>query len=292
MSRDQISPRGNLFGIHFGLGSGRRRKRSDDNQSISKRGKTQSTRSSIALEFEGTDVISDAEDSFEDSVEEPSMATNRESMKQAMFDVLSDDAMSETLIKKFSNCCDDKIAAATSDISSKIDELAKATTSQIENVDTRLGNLEQDKRCNNLLIRGIEPGSNPRQACINSLNKLLDLKLKTEDVKYALTIGNRKDRLVKVVFVNTGTRDEIYKQRSKLKGKEVWITEDLTPKKAALFYKARQAVKEGRATLAWTNEGKIFVKTGSNDKPTIISSEDQLPQQATPTKPATPESSD
>jgi hypothetical protein len=77
-------------------------------------------------------------------------------------------------------------------------------------------------------------------------------------MKYALVIGKSKNKLVKVVFVSTDWREEIYKNRSKLKGKEVWITENLTPHKAALFYKARQAVKEGRATLAWTNEGNIL----------------------------------
>jgi hypothetical protein len=52
------------------------------------------------------------------------MATSRAEMKSAMFDVLSDDTISDVLVKKIRDCCYEKICDATGNISEQINELA------------------------------------------------------------------------------------------------------------------------------------------------------------------------
>jgi hypothetical protein len=126
---------------------------------------------------------------------------------------------------------------------------------------------------------------NPKQTCVHTLKDKLKIKLEVSDVKYATQIGGVDQSLIKMVFKHASTRNEIYKARSKLKGSNIWITEDLTPRRAQLAYKARQAVKRGEAQLTWTNEGKIFVKKNSSDRPIIVNDETGLSVngEATPT---------
>jgi hypothetical protein len=95
-------------------------------------------------------------------------------------------------------------------------------------VKSRIDDLEQDKRLKNLLVRGINPdGRNARQACIAKLNKEMKIHLKTADITYVIPIGKSEDGLVKMAFNDGKKREEVYKSRAKLKGKDIWITEDL-----------------------------------------------------------------
>jgi hypothetical protein len=154
-------------------------------------------------------------------------------------------------------------------------------TARFETVESKVDSLEQDKRLKNLLIRGINIGGrNLKQACITTLNKELGAQLKTADISYVIPIGKTEDMMLKVAFNDSKKREEVYSARSKLKWKYLWITEDLTPRKAALFYKARQTVKEGRAVLTWTHCWKIFLKPSNTAEPKIVNTEDDLPKSA------------
>ena len=110
----------------------------------------------------------------------------------------------------------------------------------------------------------------------------MKIRLKTTDLVYAITIGKAEDRMMKVAFNDGKTREEVYSARAKLKGKDLWVTEDLTPIKSTLFYKARHCVKEGLGALTWTYNGKIFLKATTTSKPKIIYSEDDLPKPRPP----------
>jgi hypothetical protein len=144
---------------------------------------------------------------------------------------------------KFSTKCDEKISAATEKLSIQLDDIGKTTCSQIEQMDAQVRSLEQEKHNKNLLVRGFAPGKNAKLSCIKVLNAKLSTKLTTSDFKYALSIGKQGNDMIKLAFVSTVTRDSIYTKNSKLKGSSIFIFEDLTPRRAALYYKARQAVK-------------------------------------------------
>jgi hypothetical protein len=185
--------------------------------------------------------------------------------------------------------CDDRIDEKTGEIKEELKEVKEEQNKQkeeqhkqresMENVLNKIDNLEQDKRLNNLLIRGIHPGGgNLKQNCISTLNKEMKVRLKTADLVYVTPIGKSEDKLVKLAFSDAKAREEVYSARSKLKGKDLWVTEDLTPKKSTLYYKARQCIKEGLGALTWTNNGKIFLKSTTTAKPKIINSEDDLPK--------------
>jgi hypothetical protein len=226
-----------------------KRKLSDKEESESKREKNKLQNSISSNSSSSTNVNEEVK---------PTMETGE--LLKAMKLVMLDIDISNSLVNKFKEGCDDRIVEKTGEIRNEI-ESVKAVQEQhkskFESVETKIDNLEQENRMKNLLVRGINvEDKNFKQACITTLNKQLKLQLKTIDIKYALPIGKTEDQLIKLAFTDIKKREEVYKIQSKLKGKRLWITEDLTPRKAALSYKSRQCVKAGQAVLTWTHEGK------------------------------------
>jgi hypothetical protein len=206
-------------------------------------------------------------------------------LAQAIKKMLEDD-FSDMMVRKFKAVCDERIEEKTAVIKTELLEVRAEQGKQkssIETVENKIDNLEQDKRLNNLMVRGINAGGrNLKQACITTLNQELKVKIKTADINYVIPVGKTEDMMAKLVFSDMTKREEVYAARSKLKGKNLWITEDLTPRKSALFYKTRQCVKEGRAALTWTHNGKIFLKVSSTAKPKLVYTEDDLPKPRPP----------
>ena len=57
---------------------------------------------------------------------------------------------------------------------------------------------------------------------------------------------------MRVAFVEQSSRDRIYKARTKIEDRSVWIMEDLTQKRREIAFKAREAVRHGLAAQTWT----------------------------------------
>jgi hypothetical protein len=226
-------------------------------------------------------------DSSSSSLSEPQTSMDPGELAKAMKQVMMDDDFSDMLTRKFKKICDERIEEKTEEMKTELINVKYEQNKQkdgLESVKIQVDNLEQDRRLKNLLVRGVHAeGRNLRQVCIETLNREMKTHLKTADIMYATSIGTPEDKLVKMAFNDGMKRDEVYAARAKLKGKELWITEDLTPRKAQLYYKARQGVKQGLGVLTWTQSGKIFVKMSSNAKPKIINCEDDLPKPRPPT---------
>ena len=213
-----------------------------------------------------------------------------EKMMRAIKRLMADDEFSNMLIGKMKKALDVKdsikgeIKEATSEIKEEIVEMKEVQNVQhekISSIDRRVEDLEQDRRSKNLIIRGLNAGQNAKQACMIALNDKLKTKLQLSDIKYAVPIGKDGSKLIKLAMKTASKRDEIYSARPKLKGSDVWITEDLIPSRASLAFKARQAVKNGKATLTWTNEGKIFIKHSPLEKPKLVKDENDLDPKVT-----------
>ena len=83
--------------------------------------------------------------------------------------------------------------------------------------------------------------------------------------------NEREDTLsIKVAFYKQRLHDEIYSNWLKLKGTNVFIEEDLTPKKASLAYEARKYAKNTTNASTWTMEGTVFLKDNTDAKPRAI----------------------
>ena len=90
---------------------------------------------------------------------------------------------------------------------------------------------------------------------------------------YIITIKtNEEQTRMKVAFKEKITKTEVIKLTSKLKGKEVWICDDLTMHRSRFVYLARQAKKNKKIKAYWVHDSKVFIiKLGEEKLCTIIS---------------------
>ena len=80
-------------------------------------------------------------------------------------------------------------------------------------------------------------------------------------------------------FRNYEPRKRIYKQKKELRdiSEKLFINEDLTPKKAVMFSKARKLKKDGKIHNTWTHDSIIYYTVSENDdKPKKILTEVEI----------------
>ena len=100
---------------------------------------------------------------------------------------------------------------------------------------------EQRDRARNVIITGLTMEENTKKSIARELTNKLELQIKEDDIQYVLKLNSSKDgdttrNRVKVAFKEEAKRNRVYTDKKKLKGKEVWITEDLTPMRSKLSY--------------------------------------------------------
>ena len=106
---------------------------------------------------------------------------------------------------------------------------------------------------------------------INTLNEKLDLDITLRDIERTHGIRDLKETKGKICpiivkFVRYNDRNIVFRNKKKLKGQKISITENLTKIR---MDKLRQAKEVYGFTNVWTNDGKIFFKSDSNAKPQV-----------------------
>ena len=85
---------------------------------------------------------------------------------------------------------------------------------------------------------------------------------------------------VRVVFKDKRKRDIWFKCKPQLKGKNVWITDDLTPFSSGIAYQARLAVKQKKIKQKKIQKtcvfrGRIFIIKNGETTPVIMTKLDE-----------------
>ena len=155
------------------------------------------------------------------------------------------------------------------DLKSEVDSLS----TKIEKLEKLQDQQEQYSRRNCLLIHGIaeEKEEITDEVIINTLNEKLDLDISLRDIERTHRIGELKKargkiRPIIVKFVRYNDRNRVFRNKKKLKGQKISITESLTKIR---MDKLRQAKETYGFTNVWTNDGKILFKSDSNAKPQV-----------------------
>ena len=96
----------------------------------------------------------------------------------------------------------------------------------------------------------------------------MDIDIAPHDIKRSHRIGQlrqpgEKECPIIVKFVLSNNRNKIFRNKKKLKGKKILITESLTANRMEKLKEAREL--HGFRNV-WTNDGKILCKLESNDK--------------------------
>ena len=130
-----------------------------------------------------------------------------------------------------------------------------------------------DFNSKNLLIHGIAEDKEEitDEVIINTLNEKLDLDITLRDIERTHRIRELKKtrgkiRPIIVKFVRYNDWNIVFRNKKKLKGQKISITESLTKIR---MDKLRQAKEIYGFTNVWTNDGKLFFKSDSNAKPQV-----------------------
>lgn len=172
----------------------------------------------------------------------------------------------------------------------KIESLESRCTKLEEELKTKNNYIEQELKRKNIIIEGLpEDGSNPKAQTLDLL-KNLDVEINPVEIDEILKITqvtdentNTTTRKILLKTTNSGTKDKIYKARTKLKDSKkfptkIYINEDLTNEKANLFFKTRELVKKKKIKSAWTYKGQIYAKQDEQSTPTRITDNAKLEQ--------------
>ena len=152
------------------------------------------------------------------------------------------------------------------DLKSEVDSLS----TKIEKPEELQDQQEQYSRRNCLLVHGIakEKEEITDEVIINTLYEKLDLDITSWDLERTHRIGERKKtrgktRPIIVKFVRYNDRNRVFRNKKKLKGQKISITESLTKIR---MDKLRQAKETYGFTNVWTNDGRGLFKSDCNAK--------------------------
>ncbi len=157
----------------------------------------------------------------------------------------------------------------------------QALTIKCNQLEENLDDLEQYSRRNCLLLHGVKEtkSEDTTTEAINSINMHLGIDLQVKDIdrshrlgkpKPPGTLGQRsKAGPIIIKFVSYQQRQQTYKQKRKMKGTSLLISESLTAKRMNIYRAAQHQVKEGKIKSTWTTDGKVTILTKEDRKQII-----------------------
>lgn len=182
---------------------------------------------------------------------------------------------------KFKNIIQESVNEVITSKIDPVDAKCKKNTSDIQELTVRVDMLEQVSRLNNLIVSGIPEnvvGVLDLKQHFLELASFLQVSLNLHDIVAIFRLGRRQasiTRKVLVKFMNKGARDEIYFNRIDLKRfdkAQIFISEDLTPGNAKLYYQVRQRVSLLKLFSCYTRNGTVYVKANRNSSPVKVTS--------------------
>lgn len=211
-------------------------------------------------------------------------------------ELLRDEGVKKALQDIIRPTVEEAVQNSISNLSKRIDKIEASTTSQnaeIESINSRVDNLEQLARQNNIIVSGIQ--DKPGEHLLDNFKKFamdyLMTNITENDIMSIFRLGKQKTdptspRPIMVKFNSPDKKTEIYKSRIHLRKMDIgkvkeyinpiYINEDLTPARASLFKSCRQAIKEKKLFSCWTFNGTIWVKTSKTGDPVRITNKKEL----------------
>jgi len=198
---------------------------------------------------------------------------------------LLDPSTKMELLELFSPILVNLEARFSSNLDKHIQELKdeiKEKDTKIKSLENRVDELEQRTRMDTLRFHGIKEGQNENTdtEIIKTVKENLDIVLDPRDISISHRIGTpgSDNRPILVKFTRLSDRTKVFRAKKVLKNKitKLFMSEDLTKKKADFFKQVRDLRNDGYILRTWTSDGKIFYVLNENDKPTIISTDAEI----------------
>ena len=200
---------------------------------------------------------------------------------QGIIDSLADPE--SALIRAIANALKPHIVnAINSEVSRHISQIRKLTAEVrekdiiIEELDTRLDEVESYMRRDCLVVSGIPEPTDPNQRentdqlIIDLAKNKLNVEIDPKDISRSHRVpggpprpdSGIRPRGVIVKFTSYNVRRRVFSARRELKNfpDKIYINEALTRRRSELAYKARQLVKEHVFKQTWTSDCKILIR--------------------------------
>ena len=170
-------------------------------------------------------------------------------------------------------------ANSISDIEERIDNIDfqnEARDDEIQMLKKRVDSLDQSDRNRNLILTGMKIDPPTADNTAKKLKHLLRVEVDRSDINYIAVLAEDPQPKIKIALYNKQMKDTIFAAKKKLKGKKIYLSDDLTVENAKIYYHSRQAVKKGTADATWTSDGRIIVKKTPESKPFRVTDITQL----------------
>ena len=148
----------------------------------------------------------------------------------------------------------------------KVNNLTETVAKLIKKADDQ----EQYSRRNCLLVHGLPENSreNTDDLVISMFKNEMDMEVFSDDIDRSHRIGKKKDdpnkvRPVIVKFTRYNVRSNVYRNKKRLKGKKLSITESLTKLR---LEKLKEAKDEFGFKNVWSTDGRILFKDEGSDQ--------------------------
>ena len=163
----------------------------------------------------------------------------------------------------------------------KIKKQGEETVTKVNSMDRRLDEHDQKAKESNAIITGLNNDTTTKDEVTQVLNEELGTTITTNDIDYIHKLknddSNRPNRM-RIAFANKEIKNKVFKLKKKLKGKQIWLADDLTPYRDNLAFKARNAMKQGQIFLTWVHDNKVFIQKSKQDRPFRIKMEEDIPK--------------
>ncbi len=155
----------------------------------------------------------------------------------------------------------------------KKDVLALTETS--DNLQKDVYTHKRNERLKNLRVAGIKGSENDIKTSFIALaREKLEVDLQDDELSVRKT--GKDTAPAQLLFTNIWKRNMCFQKKTKLRGTDTYLSEDLTPEDAKVFYEARKLRKEGKIAATWTNRNAVFVKTVETSIPMAVTNLDNL----------------
>ena len=154
----------------------------------------------------------------------------------------------------------------------------EAVVTDVEILKRKVDEFEQRERGCNMIITGKIIKEITTKGMVELLNENIGSNLQEEDVRYVLKLGKGDEkRRVIMVFRAETVRNGIMSQGKKLKGIDLWMTDDMTQYRSNLAFQVRQAVKSRFIAQTWVTDCKVFIKEKEDGPSKRITQRGQIP---------------
>ena len=213
-------------------------------------------------------------------------------------ELLSDNS-NENLLKKIKELVEQESLKIVDKFSQQISQLKDEIAAKdiiIAKLEQRLDNQEQHGRQNNIRISGIPETENEiTDNLVLEVTKSIGADIDINDICRDHRLGPKKageTRNIIVRFATYRAKRQVNNNKKHLKGKKleevfpsmnwasnegsVYVNDDLTKRRAMLFYEARKKWKKDEIEGTWISNGRIMIKKTETSTPVAITSKNEF----------------